>query len=438
LAALRYAHGVLFASDAMQELTAAERTFLDAIAARCPVVALIKTRTDIHPAWRRIVDADRNHAHGRTAFVHGVSAALAQKGRESGDEELVIESGLPALAEWLHNDVVAGVSRRQAVFVANEVDDICQQVRDAFAAEHAALAEQVDRAQLEANLQRANDEAERLRGAASTWQQVLGDAFSDIGSDIDHSLRVRVRDLVRRCEETIDTFDPARGWEEYEPALRREVATVVADHYAELGERLETAAEQVAAVFGGGAAAIDEALQAGAPTTEWSGAELRDAHRMGLGGQALMLLRGSYGPAVMFSFLGGVVGLTIAAPALLAVGLVMGGKGLRTERQRQLGARRAQAKSTARHFVDDVVFAVSKDTRDQVKHAQRTLRDHFTRRADELTRSAAAALRAARSAAGYDDQARTKRRADIEVELERIDWLARMAEGVRSAAEGTE
>jgi hypothetical protein len=435
LAGLRYAHGVLFASDAMQELFAAERNFLDAVAARCAVVALVKTRTDIHPAWRRIVDADRGHAQGRAAFVHGVSAALAQKSRESDDDELLAESGLPELAAWLRTDVVAGVSRRQARSVASEVDDVCRQVRDAFTAEHAALSEHVDRARLEANLQRANDDAERLRDAASTWQQVLGDAFSDIGSDIDYSLRVRVRDLGRRCEETIDTFDPARGWEEYEPALRREVSTVVADHYAELGERIEAAAQQVAAVFGDGAAAIADALRVGVPVAERPGAELRDAARMGVGGQALMLLRGSYGPAIMFSFLGGVVGLTIAAPALLAIGMVMGGKGLRTEKQRQLAARRAQAKSAARHFVDGVVFEVSKDTRDQMKHAQRTLRDHFSRRADELSRSAAAALHAARSAAGRDDHARAQRRDDIEAELERLDWLARMAAVVGSAGE---
>ena len=447
LAALRHAHGVLFVSDAVQELTATERDFLAAVSARCPTVALVKSKIDIHPAWQRILDRDREHAAGLASLVTGVSAELAAKGRESEDEELVAESGLPELTGWLRDDVLARAGNRLAATVAEEVGGVCEQLRAPFDAERAALGDGVDRAELEGRLEAARADADRLRAAASRWQQVLADAFTDIGSDSDHDLRAAVRDLVRRNEEAIDGFDPATGWDEYEPVLRREMATLIADHYAAVHDRVADAGRRVTEVFQEDAAAIDALMQTlssplgdpddGAMAPELaSPEELASVKRMRLAGQALALARGAYGPALMLGFIGGIAGLTIAAPALLAVGLVAGGKGLRAEKERRLGARRAQAKAAARKFVDEVVFQVSKDSRDEVRRAQRTLRDHFTTRADELVRSAAAALQAAQDATGGDAKTREQRRHAIDAEVERIEWLADLATRTGAAVQG--
>ena len=72
----------------------------------------------------------------------------------------------------------------------------------------------------------------------------------------------------------------------------------------------------------------------------------------------------------MFGFVAGLAGVTLAAPALLAVGLIAGGKGLQAEKERRLVARQAQAKAAARKFVDDVTLEVGKDSRDEVRRAQ--------------------------------------------------------------------
>ncbi|MGQ0805402.1 MAG: dynamin family protein [Actinomycetota bacterium] len=448
LAALRHAHGVLFVSDAVQELTATERDFLAAVSARCPTVALVKSKVDIHPAWRRILERDREHAAELAALVTGVSSELAAKGRESDDAELVAESSVPELVAWLRDDVLARAGNRLGTTVAVEVGGVCEQLRAPFDAERAALEDGANRAELEHQLEAARVDADRLRAAASRWQQVLSDAFTDIGSDVDHELRARVRDLVRRNEEAIDGFDPASAWEQYEPVLRREMASLIADHYAGLHDRVTDAAQRATEVFEEDAAAIDQVMQGlSSPPTDPTAAasapdlssptELSTVKRMRLGGQALALARGAYGPALMLGFIGGIAGLTIAAPALLAVGLVAGGKGLRTEKQRRLAARQAQAKAAARKFVDDVVFQVGKDSRDEVRRAQRTLRDHFTARADELVRSANASLKAAQDATGGDAQARARRRHDIDAELERIAWLTKTAASMHAAVEAT-
>src|SRR6266508_4242688 len=448
LAAMRYAQGVLFVSDAVQELTATERDFLVAVSGRCPTVALVKSKVDIHPAWRRILDRDRGHAADLASLVTGVSSELAAKGRESEDAELMVESGMPELATWLRDDVLARAGSRLAASVAGEVGGVCEQLRAPFDAERAALEDGADRAALESQLEAAKDEADRLRTAASRWQQVLGDAFTDIGNDADHDLRADVRDLVRRNEDVIDGFDPATGWEEYEPVLRREMASLIADHYAGLHDQIEDAVGRVTEVFEEDAAVVDQVMQALSssapdPTAAAAAPELSSptglstVKRMGLGGQALALTKGAYGPALMLGFLGGIAGLTLAAPALLAVGLVAGGKGLHTEKQRRLAARQAQAKAAARKFVDDVIFEISKDSRDEIKRTQRTLRDHFTARADELVRSANASLKAAQDATGGDAQAREQRRHDIEAEVGRIEWLADLATRTGAAVRET-
>ena len=448
LAALRHAQGVLFVSDAVQELTATERDFLAAVATRCPTVALVKSKVDIHPAWRRILERDRGHAADLASLVTGVSAELAAKGRESEDEELVAESGVPELTTWLRDDVLGRAGNRLAATVAVEVGGVCEQLRAPFDAERAALEDGANRAELEARLEAARADADRLRAAASRWQQVLGDAFTDIGSDTDHELRAGVRDLVRRNEEAIDGFDPAKAWEEYEPVLRREMATLIADHYAAVHDRVTDAAQRVTEVFEEDAAAIDQVMQALSSSPQDPAAaasapelalpaDLAAVKRLGFGGQAFALARGAYGPALMLGFLGGIAGLTLAAPALLAVGLVAGGKGLRTEKQRRLAARQAQAKAAARKFVDEVVFEINKDSRDEVRRAQRTLRDHFTARANELVLSANASLKAAQDATGGDAQARERRRHDIDAELKRIEWLTDIAIRTGTAVQGS-
>ena len=45
---------------------------------------------------------------------------------------------------------------------------------------------------------------------------------------------------------------------------------------------------------------------------------------MSVGGQAFGLVKASYGPSLMIGFIGGVAGLTLAAPAMLAIGSLAG------------------------------------------------------------------------------------------------------------------
>jgi hypothetical protein len=115
---------------------------------------------------------------------------------------------------------------------------------------------------------------------------------------------------------------------------------------------------------------------------------------------------------------------------VVGIGLFLGRKALREERERQLAARRAQAKGAVRKYVDEVSFSVTKDSRDTLRRVQRQLRDHFSTQAEELHRSATESLAAAQRATTDDQAQRTSRKRDIEAELGRIAALAQRVEAL--------
>ena len=108
-----------------------------------------------------------------------------------------------------------------------------------------------------------------------------------------------------------------------------------------------------------------------------------DLKAPGLLTQCLTLLRSSYGGIAMLGVFGGFAGIVLAAPVMAGVGLVLGTKGLRDERDRQMAQRRAQAKVAVRKYVDDVTYALGNETRDVLRQVQRRLRDHFSNLAQE-------------------------------------------------------
>ena len=92
---------------------------------------------------------------------------------------------------------------------------------------------------------------------------------------------------------------------------------------------------------------------------------------MGVGGQGMAALRGSYGGLLMFGMLGRMAGLAMANPATIIIGLFMGRSALQGEKERQLSMRRNQARQAHRKYTDEVGFVVGKDSRDTLRRVQR-------------------------------------------------------------------
>ena len=352
---------------------------------------------------------------------------------ESGDKAVNDESRFPDLVRWLRDTVVRAAAARDIAAVVEVVDHVAAQLHAQLAAERTAIDDPETAAALVASLEIAQVEAERVRRAGSRWQQVMSDGFSDANAAIDLDLRTRLRELTSEADAAVDELDPAVGWAEFEPWLYQKVADSVGQHLVVRHDRLALWIGDVAATFGDDEAAahLFDTPDAG---TVLAGAG-REAHlevtRMRIGSQVYSLVRNSYSGIAMFGALAGIAGLILSAPAAVGVGLLIGGKGLREEKVRQLAQRRAQGKVSVRQYLDTLTFTLNNDERETMRVVQRAVRDHFSERGTELHRTAGAALDAARRAKDTSDATRAERSAYLDAELAKVQVVIDRASRLR-------
>jgi hypothetical protein len=431
IGALPLADAVVFVSDASQEFTGPELEFLQTARRMCPNVVCVLTKTDFYPSWRKIRDLNVDHLarHGIDSEILCVSSSLRVHALRANDRELNRESGFPELAGYLQNKIAANAEKLSVRAAASDVVAVASLLESQFLSEREALDNPEEAQRVVDNLTEAKAKAERLKSGVSKWQQTLTDGVIDLQADVDHDLRARLRQVNRVSDEAIDASDPAETWEEFEPWLTRRVTEEVVHNYTFLHARADGLIERVGEHFGEDGEGIVIDLDVANPKavlgTVDANAEV-ELKKMGLGGQGLTVLKGSYGGIIMFSVLGSMAGLAVGVvggPAAMVVGLLMGRSSLKGEKQRQLAMRRAQARQAVRKYTDEVTFVVGKDSRDTLRRTQRIMRDFFAARAEELHRSTTSALAAAQQAVKSDAAGRQKRMKDVDAELKRISVL---------------
>jgi hypothetical protein len=437
-AALPMADGVLFLSDASQEFSQPEMTFLKQALSLCPNVCCVLTKTDFYPAWRKILDLDAGHLADEKLELEivPVSAVLRQEALRSDDRELNAESGFPRLLESLRTEIVGDGERRGVQAVCSELLAVVDQLESQFRAEEKALGTPEGAEELQRDLELARARADKLKSQSARWAMVLNDGVGDVTSDVDHDLRGRFREILREADGVIDEGDPAEFWDEFEPWLYRRTAEDVVYSFRVLQGRADELSAQVAELF-----AIDEQEVAFHPELAEGGAALRRANAtasaefkvMGKGQKLMTGFRGGYIGVLMFGALGSMIGLAVGALPV-AAGLLMGRKSLRDEQERQLNMRRTAAKNAIRKYLDEAQFLAGKEQRDTLRRLQRQLRDHYSTRAEELQRSVAETAGAAAQALKSDEATRTKRLKDVQSELQRILGLRKMALEARDLA----
>jgi hypothetical protein len=426
LATLPLAGAALFVTDAAQELTAPEVDFLHRVVERCRRVVLVLTKTDLYPEWRRIADLDE--AHLRTAGldvpVVPVSSFLRLRAHARNSSELNAESGFPRLVGLLQRDVLEAAAADRVAAARAELDLVVADLRERLDAEHVVAA----------TPERAAEVASRYaelgrRGAAlsaGTWQTVLGDGIQDLAADVDHDLRERLRLLLRRGEELLEESDPRDTWSDFQAWAAREAAAAAADNLMLLVARSEQLAREVAERFELECARLDVDL----PAPELALRKVDDLEvsfsksgvRQFLG--AFMAARVAYGGFVMLGAVGALFNVALVAPIALVAGLTLGRRMVKSERERQVQQRRAQARAELRRYVDDVGFHVGRDCREAVRRTQRHLRDEFAARARAIERSAAATAAAVREIADLPPDQRRSRLDQLADERRRLDRLA--------------
>lgn len=432
MAALPSADAVVLVSDASQEYTAPELDFLRAAMRLCPNVACVLTKTDFYPDWRGIVERNARHLAeiGVEAELFPVSSTLRLHAVRTQDRELNAESGFGKLIDYLRNRVVAEAERFVRRSVAHDVLAVSEQLQTSFRAELAAQTDPQRAASLIVDLEHAKQRADELRKRSARWQQTLADGIADLIADVDFDFRDRLRQVTRQAEDSIEDGDPAATWEQLEAWLYQQTSAAASANYVWAAQRAKWLASLVAEHFEEGGEGLLPAVDVSGATTVLGRIAQAERPRMsgfGIGSKALTAMRGSYGGVLMFGMIGSIAGMAVINPVSIGAGLLLGGKSVHDERERQLGLRRSQAKATVRRYLDDVGFQVGKDSRDTLRRIQRTLRDHFTAQAEELHRSLSESLAAAQRAVQADQAGRERRIRDLEAELKRLETLDRRA-----------
>ena len=433
--ALPQADAVLFVVDASQELTSSEMEFLRTVRAMCPTYVCVLTKVDFYPAWRRIAELDREHlrAHDVDCRLIATSATLRMAAVENNDRELNLESGYGELVAFLRDEVASEVERATLRRLGGEVGELLDHLEGQLRTEIAVLDDPEESGRLVRQLEGAKERAERLRSQAARWQQTLNDGTADLVADVEHDLRARFRELIQEAEQTIDSFDPAKAWDEFEPWLSRRATSDVVSNYTFLQQRSVQLAGQVAAHFDADhreiAARLEIADPSGFSVDREVAAGLK-LDRPSPFSQAVAAMRGTAGGMLMLQAFAAVAGVALAAPFVATVSLVLGRKMLKDERVRQLAQRRLLAKQAVRRYTDDLVFTVGKDSRDTLRRINRQLRDTFLQRAEELTTSTTESLTAAQQALRSSEQARTQRRREVAVVMDRLVEVRRSFAGL--------
>jgi GTPase SAR1 family protein len=433
LAACSVADAVLFVTDASQELTLTEVDFLRRAQSMCDTVVCVLTKTDFYPAWRTIRELDEKHLHALSDVpIIAVSSTLRARAVKTNDKKLNAESGFAELVKFVTERVAGGGMGRLAANAAGEVVAVGQQLQSHFETERAALADPAAAKRIIAELTAAKERAEALKAAAAKWNQTLSDGIADLNADIDYDLRRRIRRIVQEADDAIEEGDPADTWPEMEAWLESRASYELLENYGLLADRASALSTQVGEHFREASGQVLDQLEVYNPTPVLDKARIDQnvrLNKMGVRAQAFVALKGAYGGVLMITLLSSMTGLVLG-PLGVGVGLVMGRKSLRDEKQRQLLNRRTQAKNAIRRYCDEVQFMMSKDSRDTLRRIQRQLRDYYSARVQELNRSTAQTLASANAAAKRTQAEREKRVKDIDAELVRLRQLIERATAV--------
>ena len=423
LGALDLAQGMLFVTDASQELTQPELDFLRQALERCPVAACVVTKTDLYPYWRQIVAQDEHHLMraGLDLPVIAVSSFLRLASRR--DPALTQESGYPTLVSFLAR-VISAANAVAAAGAARDVEFVAEQIGVQIKAEVSVLEEPAEAERVMARLANAKGVTAGLTLPTANWQQMLSDGVQDLVSDVEFDLQGRLRTVLRDVETIIDSGDPKDSWDDIEAWLRRHVVAAAVENYDKLAKRTRDLATDVGQTFNldsGGPVELETSpTPPGLALVNLATADSLAAPG-GRFGSMLMATRTSlFVPMVLFGVAGGLLNVLVAAPLTVALAAGIGQKIIRDEKKRQVAYRRQQAKFAARRFVEEVGFIMNKESRDALRRTQRLLRDDFQMRATALHRSSSSALQAAQRAITLTDAERSQRVSQLAAETEQL------------------
>ncbi len=440
LALLPTADVVLVLSDASQEYTEPELSFLRQAAAICPVVLCVLSKVDLEPHWREVAEANRQHLEraGVNAAIVPVSSTLHDLAVAAHDAELDQESGVPGLVHRLRHDLAEQAATTMQQAAAAEARAVSRHLALALQSELETLVKPGDAPRILQSLEEAQAAAADLSRRASKWQQVLNDGFADAITDVEYDLRERLRRVGREAEQLIDEGDPGETWDAMSTWLADGFAQAVADSFVWAHQRCERVGTTVAEQF-----ALEGDLEL--PDFQVSDTlgvlnpivgldALRSGHQTFP--QKLMgSLRGSYGGILMAGVVTSIAGMALINPISIAAGLLLGGYSYRQEGEQRLERRRQEGKVAVRRLVDEALFHVVKEVRDRLIEVKRLMRDAYALTADEFKRSLRDSVESAKRGIAIEPGQRDDRTSILTRELSEVRGLVQRVDHLVGDAE---
>ena len=192
--------GLVFVTDAAQELTAPEVEFLTQALERCPTAACVVTKTDLHQHWRRIVELDAATWNGPDIDLPVFAVSSYLRLRAWRPPELDRGVGLPPavrLAARRRREAAASTPRHRtaALDVQLRRRRSCGRRSWPSSGRRPAAGVRAGGRPPAAPVRRTG---QLVDARHATWQQVLGDGVDDLVADVKHDLRGRIRDVALR------------------------------------------------------------------------------------------------------------------------------------------------------------------------------------------------------------------------------------------------
>ncbi|OUZ08266.1 hypothetical protein BHE97_13620 [Aeromicrobium sp. PE09-221] len=432
LTLLPHADAAIMLSDATQELTQPEMGFLRQAVALCPRVTCVVSKIDLQHQWRAIVEANLEHLAAADIDVPllATSALLHDLAGREHDDALADEARVTALGTHLREVVREDVLAERRRSAVDDILAVCEHLMMVLQAELRALGATSGGAEVVRELEDVRDLANQLTRRSARWQQTLSDGAAELVSDIEFDLRDRLRAVGREAEKLIDDCDPGEVWDDIGSWLAESVTQAVSDNFVWAHQRSEHLAEVVARHFSlDGRAAVPELALDGTEQAlrAIGGLEVVRSGRLSLGQKVMVGMKGSYGGILMFGLMTSLAGMALVNPLSVAAGLVMGGFAYRQDAQQRLEQRRNEAKHAVRRLIDESIFQVGKESRDRMGRVKRVLRDHFSAIAEDLKRSLAESVRAAKDGTALPTDERSRRAILLSRELREIRQLCERA-----------
>ncbi|HEV8535326.1 MAG TPA: dynamin family protein [Candidatus Limnocylindria bacterium] len=415
--------GLVFVTDASAPLNAQELRFFIRARQACPTVLLALTKTDLHASWREILEIDRGHLSDGAVETFPLAAPLRRRALAARDQELDDESGYPTLLASIRRQIVG---RTQSAVLDRTMSDAARalnQLASPIGAELRALEDPSQGEALSRQLAEAEQRARELRDAGARWAVTLSDGFSDLRTELDQRLREVTRRRLQEAEREIEKMDPVVDWDRYMEGIRTQLiedayACFEAAHDAaeDVAKRIgQTIGEETSPLADVRAEDVSASLAPRDPGRPEAARSAPGRLEWGLG-----MLRGAQGGGYTIAWATGIVGITVAAPVALGAGALFAAKFVLDERKRQTERRRQEARTALKQYIDTLQFELGRRLQQNLNVLQRTLRDHFQTRMQELSTAQTETVRALQASLGADQSARKARQASLRSRHERL------------------